>query len=168
MARCRWSEEDLGPEAAPGPPRAPKAATDPEYSSPHQTVLPRNPKNSTTIYRCREKCTVKVNGSPTRTPPTGSTWAGHENKDCSFGRQGSHAIVPYDSVPADCIEKVVSPQGDIFFFNQRFSTPRPAPKSSSKAQYQAAGDPLRRKIHLKLISEFKEFHKMQCSKVKEE
>ena len=45
-------------------------------------------EESTTIYRGREKCTTRVNGSVIRTPSAGSTWPGHKKRDCSFGRQG--------------------------------------------------------------------------------
>ena len=79
----------------------------------------------------------------------------------------------YDSVPADFIEKAVSMPGKMLY--QTVSS-RPAPKivlkdawqksssnsSTSKAHQQSAGTRLRGKIHSKLISEFKEFHKMQC------
>ena len=43
----------------------------------------------------------------------------------------SHAIIHYDSVPTDCIEKEVHQGGDNTS-NQRLSTPRPAPKTVLK------------------------------------
>ena len=81
-------------------------------------------KNSTTSYRGREKCTLKVNGRFLRTQIIGSIWEKAQEKGLQFWQTRSHAIFLYDSVPADCIEKVVSLQGDKFFSNQRVSTPR--------------------------------------------
>ena len=43
----------------------------------------------------------------------------------------SHAMILYDSVPTDCIEKEVHQGGDNTL-NQRLSTPRPAPKTVLK------------------------------------
>ena len=50
-----------------------------------------------------------------------------QEKGLQFWQTRSHAIVVHDSVPADCIEKVVSMQGDETLYH-RLSTPRPAPK----------------------------------------
>ena len=48
-----------------------------------------------------------------------------QEKGLEFWQTRSHVIILYDS--ADCIEKVVSLQGEKTL-NQRVSTPRPAPK----------------------------------------
>ena len=49
-------------------------------------------RTSTTTSRGRAKCIFTVKGSLIQTPSTGSTWPGHKKRDCSFGRQGPHAI----------------------------------------------------------------------------
>ena len=110
---------------------------DKQCSSLPQTLLKmKQKKDSTTIYRGREKCTVKVTGSLIRTPSTGSIWPGRKKKDCIFGQTRSHAIILYDSVKADCIEKSGSPSRRQIF-NQRVSTPRPAPKVVLKDAWQS-------------------------------
>ena len=134
-------------------------------------------KNSTTSCRGREKCTLKVNGRFLRTQIIGSIWEKHKKTDCSFGRQG-HTPFSFTIQCQLIASKKWYSFKETIFFNQRVSTPRSAEVSqrclavnaaaASKAHYQAAGDRLRRKIQLRLISEFKEFHKMQCSKIKEE
>ena len=88
-------------------------------------------KNSTTTCRGREKYTIMANGSLIKTPSAGSTEPGYKRRDCSFGRQGSHAINDHDSVPADCIEQVVF-QGQDKTWNQRLSTPEASSKHSSQ------------------------------------
>ena len=138
-------------------------------------------KNSTTTYRGREECTATASGSLIRTPSTGSTWPGHKKRDCSFGRQRSHAIIVHDSLPADGIEKMVSQKEQPNFISetlhasahsedssQRCLEIKAAAEatSSSKTHCQAQGNLSRKKIHSKLISEFKEFHKIQYLKTK--
>ena len=59
---------------------------DKQYSSHLQTRgETRQKKNSTMMYRGREKCTTTVNGSLIRTPSAVSTLPGHKTRD--FGRQ---------------------------------------------------------------------------------
>ena len=50
-----------------------------------------------------------------------------QEKGLTFWQTGSHAIYVLDSVPPDCIEKVVS-EKDEKTLCQRLSTPRPAPR----------------------------------------
>ena len=54
-----------------------------------------------------------------------------QKKGLQFWQTRSHAIILFDSVPADCIEKVVHLQGDKILY-QRVCTPRLAPKMYSK------------------------------------
>ena len=41
-----------------------------------------------------------------------SVWEWHKSKDHNSGQTRSHASILYDSMPADCIEKVYAFQGD--------------------------------------------------------
>ena len=75
----------------------------------------------TPLHPFGDEGTTTVHGSLIRTPSTGSTWPGHKKRGLQFWQTRSHAIIVRDSVPADCIEKVVSVQGDKILF-QRIST----------------------------------------------
>ena len=46
----------------------------------------------------------------------------------------SHAIIAHSPVPADCIYRVISQNGDRILF-ERLSTPRPAPKVTVKSNW---------------------------------
>ena len=48
----------------------------------------------------------------------------------------SYAIIVHSLVPADCINKVTSQNGDRILF-ERLSTPRPAPKDTLKSTWQS-------------------------------
>ena len=50
-----------------------------------------------------------------------------QEKGLQFWQTRSHATIVHDSVPADCIEKVLSENGDKTLY-QRLSMLRPAPK----------------------------------------
>ena len=100
-----------------------------------------------------------------------------QDKGLQFWQTRSRAIILYASVPADSIEKeVVFLQGGIFY--QRVSTSRPAPKIvlkdtwQSKQQQQGTLSSSRRPLAEENLFgvdlRIKEFHKMQCSKIKEE
>ena len=127
-----------------------------------------------------------------------------QEKGLKFWQTRSHAIIVHDSMPVDCIEKVVSENREKTLY-QRLSTPRPAPKIMLKSVWNlqqqqqqqqqhdicgssgrlvrgsdtqaiaavttkgAQGHLLRMKrIYFKVISEFKEFQKMQYVKTKKE
>ena len=77
--------------------------------------------DSMVTYQSREKFTKRASGNTLRTPSTGSIWPR------KFWQTRSRAIVAHDSEPADCIDKVVSENGEKTLY-QRLSTPRPAPK----------------------------------------
>ena len=60
-----------------------------------------------------------------------------QEKGLQFWQTRSHSIIRYDSVPADCIESVVSLQGDKTLY-QRVSTPRSAPQIVLKDAWQSS------------------------------
>ena len=53
-----------------------------------------------------------------------------------FWQTKSQAIIVQDPVPAECIYKVISQNGDRILF-ERHSTPRPAPKVTLKSSWQS-------------------------------
>ena len=93
--------------------------SDKQCSSHPSTLLgAMQKKNSTTTYRGREKCSKW-------TPHQDAVYWIHltraQEKGLQFWQTRSHAIVVLDSVPADCIEKVVSMKGQKLKIND---TPR--------------------------------------------
>ena len=73
-------------------------------------------KNSMVTYQSREKFTIRASGNTLRTPSTGSIWPRHKKRELTFWQTMSRSMVVHDSVPADCIEKVVSENGESTFF----------------------------------------------------
>ena len=61
-----------------------------------------------------------------------------QEKGLQLWQTRSHATILYDSVPADCIEKVVSTNLKRLF--QKTSTPRPPPKIILKEAWQVQRD----------------------------
>ena len=59
-----------------------------------------------------------------------------QEQGLQFWQTKSHAIVVHSPVPADCIYKVMSQNGDRILF-ERLSTPRPAPKVTLKSTWQS-------------------------------
>ena len=57
-----------------------------------------------------------------------------QEKGFTFWQTESHAIVAYETVPLDCIERVPCQKGETTFF-QRLSTPRPAPRITLKKSW---------------------------------
>ena len=54
-----------------------------------------------------------------------------------FWQTTSFAIITYTTVPGDCIDRVLSQNGDRVIF-ERLATPRPAPKVTLKSNWQTA------------------------------
>ena len=140
------------------------------YSALPWTLLGMKQKKTSMIYRSQEKCTTSTtrrSGRFLRTQSIGSILEKHKSKDYNSGRQRSHDIVLYDSVPADCVEKVDKPSRRQFCvqgFPRRNLLRRSysrTPGRWSKANCQAGRDRLRTKTPSTLIFVFKEFHKMQ-------
>ena len=100
-----------------------------------QTLLGMTKKNSTTIYS-REKCThCKSTWKVSQDAVYWINWWNAQEKGLQLWQKWSRAIILHDSVPADCIEKVVCLQGDKTVY-QRIPTPRPAPKIVLKHAWQ--------------------------------
>ena len=59
-----------------------------------------------------------------------------QDQGLPFWQAQSHAIIVHDPVPAECICKVISQNGDRLLF-ERLSTPRPAPKVTLKSNWQS-------------------------------
>ena len=59
-----------------------------------------------------------------------------QEKGLQFWQTRSHAIIVYNSVPADCIYKVISQKGERTLY-ERLSSPRPAPKIILKSAWQS-------------------------------
>ena len=91
-------------------------------------------KNLAMTSRRREKYTTTTSGILVRTPSTGSIKPEYKAKDHESGRQGL-AIIVYNSVPADCIYKVISQKGGRTSC-ERLSASRPAPKIVLKIAWQ--------------------------------
>ena len=79
---------------------------------------------STKIWRNHD--ITKTSGHFLRTRSVGSIWEKHKKKDYSYGRPDPTPLSFYDSVIADCIEKVMSTREDTIL-NQKIPTPRPNP-----------------------------------------
>ena len=92
----------------------------------NETLGETRQNTSTTTDRGQEKCTMTVNGSLIRTPSTGSTWPGHQKRDCSFGRQGLTPLLFTIQCRPTASKKRYSLKGDITLY-QSPSTRRPAP-----------------------------------------
>ena len=58
-----------------------------------------------------------------------------QNKGLRFWQTRSNAVIVHNSVPADCIYKVISQNGDRILFG-RLSTSRPAPRVTLKSNCQ--------------------------------
>ena len=86
-------------------------------------------------HQNQEKFTITVSGKLVRTPSVGSIQPAHRTKDCKFWQTRSNAVIVFNSVPTDCIYKVISQKGERTLF-QRLSTPRPAPKIVLKSARQ--------------------------------
>ena len=84
-----------------------------------------------------------------------------QDKGIQFGQTRSHAIILYDSLPADCIERVVSTERAAILY-QRISTPRPLSKIvlQEARQVQSAGKLQRQKGIVKSIAEQEEYFKI--------
>ena len=66
----------------------------------------------------------------------GQNYPEHKIKDSNFDKQNSHVIILNDLVPAECIYKVISQNGDRTLF-ERLSTPRLAPKVTLNSNWQS-------------------------------
>ena len=151
-------------------------------SSPHTTRPLLETKQR--FYRGRETCTTVANGSLTRTPSAASTWPGLKKKDCSLGRQGltpsalssqkARALLFTTQCPPTVPKKWYAFQETEFSlkgFPRLVQLRRSCWRTLgrwSKANYQATRNRLRRATSSKLISAFKESHKVQYLKIKEE
>ena len=83
--------------------------------------------------------TTRARGRKLKKRFTGSIWAKHKKKFWKFWQTRSHAIILYGSVPADCIERVVSTKSEVIM-NQKTSTPRPPPKLALKEAWWVQRD----------------------------
>ena len=93
-------------------------------------------KNPVMITQFLRKCIITFIGNVIRMPFVGSNYPDHKIKGCNSGKTKSHAIIEHDLVPAECIYKVLSQNGDRILF-ERHSTPRPAPKVIMKSNRQS-------------------------------
>ena len=114
------------------------------------------PKKNTTIWRNHDKFNARTSGRFTRTQSVRSVWKKAPEKGSQFLQTRFQAIFLYDSVPAGCIEKVVSTREDKIMY-QRIPTPRTHPKvqhdkevqqQSSTEQSCAEGDPCKIDLHV--------------------
>ena len=87
-------------------------------------------KNSMVTNQSREKYSTRLSGHIHKTPSLDSFGQGIR-EGLTFWQTRSQAIIVHDSVPPDCIEKVISEKGEKTW-NQRLSTPRPAPRNILK------------------------------------
>ena len=109
-----------------------------------------------------------------------------QKKELTFWQTRSHATIVHDSVLADCIGEKTLHQKTLYASacsdnnSQKCLVLTAAAATAAarhlgehretctKAHQQAAGTRLQRKIHLKLISRFNEFHKLQYLKIRKE
>ena len=153
--------------------------TDDKHYSSHNWILlgAKKKKNSTMIYRGRGKCTFRANRILIRTLSTVSTSPKH--KKCSFGRQGLTPLLftiqcrPTASKKWYPYKTYFSAESFHVSFNSKDSSQRrlgiaaaaaAAARHTIKHRETCCGG----KSILKLISEIKGSHKMQCSKTMEE
>ena len=82
-----------------------KAKKEDRPSSSHLTTRSgtmQTKKNPAMMYQNREKCTFTVSRKILRTPSVGSILPEHKTKGLRFWQTRSHAVIAYNSVPADC------------------------------------------------------------------
>ena len=60
--------------------------------------------------------------------------------DYNFGTQKSNAVIVYDPVPEDCIERIIFEEGDRILF-ERIPAPRPGPKITFRSRWEASQQP---------------------------
>ena len=83
-------------------------------------------QNLLQISRNQEKCIIKFIGDWNKTQCTGSTYPQHK---MLVWQTGSNAIITYQSVPKECVVKVVSESGKRELFARQL-TPREGPEQT--------------------------------------
>ena len=92
-------------------------------------------KNLAMTYQSQEKYTITVSGQHAGRRLL-DQFRRAQDKGPRFWQTRSHAVIVYNSVPADCIYKVISQKGKRTLF-ERLSTLRPAPKIALKGAWQS-------------------------------
>ena len=130
-----------------------------------------NPTRSIRIFRNHERYSVKSKWKI----QDAIYWINlrkRQDNGLTFWQTWSHAVIFYDSVPADCIEKVVSTKNEEILY-QRIPIPRSPPKkcverslaSTTRQRFMAANR--HREINSKTTSECKASHIKQCLKIED-